>query len=332
MLIRPRGQIEALVLVVVAVAGCNAVLGLEERPQRERRGGGGTSAQGGSTGAMGGILVPECEQTCVIEVPAGWSGPTATTRGATAESCGGDLPNVELTLHDGLTADGATCGCDCDDAVGVDCSMTPVLVDAYNNHSCGNVLSSVNVVLGACVEVSGASDSAHFTKATPDVSAASCAPVTLASTVPDIAWDTELIGCGPVELSSCAGQACFKPSDVPAPSQMCIYRAGDHDCPGGVFSERWLGYADVDDSRGCEPCGCSAVDVADCNEVVMSYQDNNCNNSPTTLPVAPLCADSPGMDSTMLVSVAPTGSCTPTGGTSMGDAAPSNPTTVCCVP
>ncbi len=308
-----------LIAVVAVVTACNAVLGLEERPERA------SAVSTAASGGGGGVACAACER----DVPAGWSGPTAVRTADEPLGCDQpERPNVELSLFDELVAPAALCECACEDAVGVNCDAAPVQVTTYFNDNCTNPDESGSGVVGQCISLCCSARSARYVKATPDTSGASCAPVVVSDAVPPVGWDRHLMGCGPVAASSCGGERCF---DEPAGHALCIYRSGEHPCPAGPFSGRSVWYADHADERGCEPCACGPVDTADCNEQVVGYAIVDCTLGGTPIPADPSCME-PNLDfdSARVESVSPTGSCTPTGGAPTGAAIPAEATTVCC--
>lgn len=307
---------QILVAALVALTACTAVLGLDERPRRETEG----------TGA-GGLA---CDSACVMNIPAGWSGPTAVVTGQAEPSCTSGLSNVELRLQDGLSASPAECVCDCAAAEGIDCDASVVVVDTYDDNNCTDPQDTGSGVLGECINLCCGGDSANFVKAVPDVAAASCAPITVADAAPLPAWDQHLTGCGPVERITCGAESCFA---APSGQSLCIYQTGELACPDGLFSERTVWFADYDDTRACGACTCGEVIDADCHEVVEGYSNDQCANNEAFILPAAQCATAPiDFDSAKVLSVAPTGSCMPTGGAPTGEVTPTEPTTVCCVP
>lgn len=298
------------IAVWTAVAACNTTLGLDERPSRQ------TTASGGGSTASG-----TCGDPC-FDPPAGWSGPTAVARGDDAPACAGDTPNVELVLFEELTADPALCDCACGPAEGVDCTATAFTISLFDQDDCIELEETPVSVVGQCVGNFGGINSAHYTDAAPDVSAASCVPIDSGATLPMPVWGRHLVGCGPVEPEQGA----------PVDSEICIYQAGDHACPEGPYAEKSVWFAQIEDTRACAACTCGPVDVADCNEVVKGYSEANCQGNPDDIPLEPMCVNAPVDFTTVIVeSVAPTGSCAPSA-EATGDAVPADPTTVCCIP
>lgn len=314
---RRHASLLSLTLLAVALGACTSVLGLDERPPR---GAGGAGGSGGSS--------PACESVCDQDVPEGWLGPSVVDTGEMALSCDGAEPM--LALFADPIAPPAACECACGAAVDIDCTASAITVTSYPNDTCsGSAEYSDTGVVGECLSLCcGGQFSASYTSPVPDVSAASCPPMTVTDEKAPLTWARHLVGCGPVTSSPCTGGECF---DLPAEGALCIHRPGDVDCPAGPFSEASLWFEGALDTRGCEPCGCGGVE-AQCNEVVVAHSNNSCSNSSGTL-VADGCAEpSPDLDSAQFVSVAPTGSCQPNGGVAIGDVTPTEPTTVCCVP
>lgn len=319
-----------LLLFPILLVACNSVLGLDERPPRKgvTSGAGGGSSDGG--GGTGGRHTPACESVCEGDVPEGWTGPTAVQTGASEPTCDGPLGNVELTLFDDPIAPTPECECACGAAVGIDCNASPITVSSYPNNNCGGSPEYADTgVVGQCLSLCcGGQFSAHYTAPVPDVSSATCPPMTITATVPPHAWGLHLVGCGPVGTYACEGGTCF---DTPEAADLCIYRSGEHSCPAGPFSEGTIRYGGFDDTRACETCGCGTVDAV-CNEVVIAHHNNSCSAQSGTLVDNTSCAQpSPDLDSARFESVSPTGSCTPTGGAPTGAFTPTQATTVCCL-
>ncbi len=307
------------------LTACNAVLGLDERPRRETAGAGATSAQSSGPGAGG----EPCQGACLDSIPAGWSGPTAVRAGAELARCEGAVPNVELSLHDGLTAEAAQCDCACEPAQGVDCSGT-VTLRGYDDNNCTQPEDTKSGALGVCVGLCCGVDSGNIEPIVPDVAAASCAPTVVLDVVPSALWATEVLGCGPVVAERCGADSCYA---APEGHALCIYRAGDEACPDGPFSERSVAFGSYDDTRACAPCGCGPVEDAGCNEQVVGYSDGGCSQNPASLVVAPACTTAPvDFSSARLTAVTPSGSCAPSAGTPLGAATAAEPTTLCCRP
>lgn len=304
---------------------CNGVLGLEERPARVDD----VTAAGGSSGGGGTTNVVCPDEVCERHLPADWSGPTlVSVSEAGPLSCdeSSASPNAELTLVDDIDGEPATCSCTCGDPVGIDCNNSPITVTTFTNDTCTNQHRTGSGVLGQCIDLCCGGLWGYYDPAVADVSNASCPPEAVVD-IAEVSWGRDLIGCGPVPRRACGDEDCFEPSDA----TLCIYRQGDHTCPAGPFSDKTLWHAGFDDSRACEPCACSPV-TAQCNEVVEGYAVPDCNNvlEDFMMP-APVCDRAPGdWDGAEILSVNPTGTCTPSGGVATGEVTPTTPTTVCC--
>jgi hypothetical protein len=302
------------------LVACNAVFGLNERPRR-----GGAAAGGGGEG---GRAAPQCEAVCQEDVPSEWSGPLAVRTGTSPPAC--DTGTPELVVFDDVQGTAAQCECACGDAVGVNCDAASVTVTAYTDTTCTTVKRSDAQTVNGCFDLCcGGMFSAMYTKPEADTSAASCPPTTVTDTKDPPVWGQHLAGCGPIETFDCVGGHCF---EMPGSDALCVYRNGEHTCPG-PFSARAVWYANLDDTRGCEPCGCSAVDTSDCNEVIVAHHNDSCSANAGNFVAANTCfLPTPDIDSAKFESVAPTGSCTATGGVPLGAVTAAEPTTVCCVP
>jgi len=169
-----------------------------------------------------------------------------------------------------------------------------------------------------------------------------------------LAWGTFGRACTWTPRGTCAspGEVCLSAmvpgasalpdasAVVPDPFRVCVAHEGDVECPGfAPYTKRHLLYEGIDDSRGCSPCTCGAPTGSTCSALVTIYSDAACSvqlGSATATSSAPACTDVlPGAalasKSAGSVSYTP-GSCTPSGGTPVGDAVPTMPVTFCCLP
>jgi hypothetical protein len=111
-------------------------------------------------------------------------------------------------------------------------------------------------------------------------------------------------------------------------------QAGDVACP---FGTKHLEYAGADDTRGCTKCSCGDPAAVQCGGAIDEYAVAGCTGSYTTvnLPIAGggTCqnvAGGTGLSLKYVQSIS-AGSCTATGGAATGSAAPTGPTTFCCL-
>lgn len=160
-----------------------------------------------------------------------------------------------------------------------------------------------------------------------------------------VSWGKAVEECilAPPTGEGCPGSEVCVPA-VPDGFSLCLYHAGKdltvEGCPD-TYSRYVLVAAngEVDDTRACEPCSCSAPEGAACSALVSVYYDGACT---TTLAAAtasledPACVDLPasgvGLGSKKATwTVQQPGTCASFGGP-VGGVAPSIPVTLCCEP
>jgi hypothetical protein len=168
-----------------------------------------------------------------------------------------------------------------------------------------------------------------------------CAPVSKGTEAPtDPAWGLTAQQCilSPLSGEGCGGsEACLQPP--PKGFSLCLYRWGDdltaEHCPA-EYPRYLVMYADHDDTRACEPCGCSDPTGGDCSAHVKVFGDGACGTQLAAATVStdePACVDLPagiglGSKSATWLEQSP-GSCTATGGP-VGNVTPILPLTLCC--
>lgn len=310
----------------VNAGGVDAVGGAGGAASGEVGGGGTTGGGGGTTGGTGGTTGGAGAGSCpspefCLRVPQGFSGPVAIIRSAGAEpaSCTGFFGSQFATMNEGLTADPATCQCQCD-ATGVTCgSATTGLFSS----GCGSTpCKSVSAAPSACFQLTGCG-TYYETAAT----ATGACTSSVKKTVPPIRWSKRDRICSVSSpTASCAGGKCVNPAGAPFAYATCVTALGDVSCPAGLPT-KILGYATVADSRDCSTGTCNCYDPhcgwveyfpsADCSGggsvfTVPGFCVNNSNVGSIRYSPAPYC-DTRG-------SVAPTGNVTPV-----------EPRTVCCL-
>ena len=157
--------------------------------------------------------------------------------------------------------------------------------------------------------------------------------------VPEPSW-SEAAVCEPEaepRAGGCAeGNTCLPlPENADFVQGICVWQAGDVDCPEG-FEEKFL-LSDSDDSftdtRDCSACGCEFG--GQCSAQTDVYTDAACAFLGVTIThTSGGCTTIPGdqTGAALLWSVGPVGGCTPTGGATGGVVPDSAPTTVCCLP
>jgi hypothetical protein len=171
-----------------------------------------------------------------------------------------------------------------------------------------------------------------------------CAVISEGPEVPtDPAWGLTAQECilGPLSGDGCEGtEACVQAP--PEGFSLCLYRWGDVVAPEHCPEEypRYLVmYAEHEDTRGCEPCGCSDPQGAECSALVSVFTDGACGallgSYAVSSTLEETCVDLPpgvGLGSkTGALSINKPGSCTSSGGP-VGTVVPTVPVTLCCQP
>jgi hypothetical protein len=270
---------------------------------------------------------------CVPAPPAGWTGPVATWEGAeVAPPCSGAYSAAVLDAFENLVAGDAQCTCDCGSLTGATCPSS-FTATVFSDQGCATACDSVLVSAGACVDVHGVCANVHGIGASPQAQGGSCAPKSSAQ-VPKPVWGLLARACesavAPVQNGCSTDQVCAPAPAAPMQPRLCVFMAGDVACPAGGYSVKRTVYAGLHDSRACTLCSCGAPTGASCTATLQEGcgQTGPVNQLPTT------CGGLSDPGSVMLLAtlVASGGSCSPVGGAPTGSAAPSSPTTVCCMP
>lgn len=272
---------------------------------------------------------------CVEEAPAGWTGPVSVARTmAGRPMCEGDFPDVSLTAFADLVAPPATCECACDEPSGLACAF-PTLQYFSVSTTCSGSPNSSWVIDSSCELVSGA-PAEHWRVPSPAVTEGQCSPQVVTDTVMPAEWGATLTACGGTfDATGCEqGALCVRMPAEPFASEVCIWREGDVDCPAGSYVDRSVYYTDFSDTRDCSACGCGAAQ-GQCVGRVRAFQDQTCTTPINTFTANGMCFqgyNTIGVGSARW-EVTPadiTASCAPTGGDSVGLAAPTEPRTLCC--
>jgi hypothetical protein len=319
-------RVLALTFVVLAAA-CQAVTG-SFSVGSERQDSGGVGSDGGGAGdAKTGLSdtgavddqpndAPPPSCTCTPQPPAGWTLVVFSSSGA---SCGGAWAAQPTTLHDGMSAPTPTCGCTCGAPASVSCAIEfengcPVPVTNLASSNCVETGSQVSFPGGGTYSVSGGT----------------CAPEPTSS-VPPLTWTNTLTSCNaaqPFVQGSCStGDLCAPP--VPSGFQLCATQSGDVACP---FGTKHTEYTGDDDTRGCSTCTCGSASAVTCGGSIEEFSANNCTGSYTnvSLPIAGGGTCQGSGSSLEYIQSTSGGSCTASGGTATGSAAPTGPITLCC--
>lgn len=292
---------------------------------------------------------PEPPPTCggraglCVSVPDQWNGPVtlATTPLGGTPDCGG-APE-QLSVRGSLDAPQASCACDCADATGASCSDA-VLTAWGDDGSCGGTevfSQTINPSGDGCNFMPGADASgdvpvtdSSFWSLTTSSSGGSCAPQSTFD-IPAANYREEVAGCGTDMLDGeCDGDAsCI---DAGGTGSVCVWQAGDHECPGGDFSTRTVYFrGDINDERSCSACSCGTPEGSCPTTEARLHEGYYCNG--TSVDVRQNCEEAcfgPGCE-TFAISAglslgAAQASCEPSASEIEGTVTGADPVTVCC--
>lgn len=307
-----------------------------------------------SEGADGGA-----NYDCVERPPTGWSGPVALYDDLAelgAPPCS-PLFFAEPIFegHAQLNPSSASCSCTCPTVEGITCSG-PATLAFRSGSSCAGPCSWVSDADGGAQLNPGICGGLIFNineGCTPPVSVqvgasqpsgtASCTPAK-SMTRPPAEWGEVGRACrAPTTSKGCEpGFVCApRPSDPYLPN-LCIMKigAGDLDCPEGAYSEKYLLYKDVIDTRDCTDCQCGTATGVRCDGKLSVYGDlHGCTNQEVTISSGS-CGDflPPQLDEdgdlvkSFRFAAEPKATCSPSGGQPTGSIEPDKPQTICCMP
>ena len=281
-----------------------------------------SSGSGGATGACG------PGYSCVGE---DWLGPVVVTQAdgdAEPAPCPADFPSEVDRAAKGLTwapAQCADCSCSGTD-LGQCAGGTVHLLDTCG----GNVVSTS--VSSVCTSLSAFTGVEWVTPPEILVNSGTCAPSGGgAVNLPEASWDTQLRVCGSVDASDLCTEGtgiCVPVSDPAGQRPLCIYRAGDVQCPQtGPFKNRYVAHHEASEGRGCSACACSEPGCS--GSAVRVFGEQACLAQDLLTSVSPGagCQTVPSARSAQLSYKA---SCEPSGGQATGEVVASGPITLCC--
>lgn len=293
---------------------------------------------------------------CVPGIPLGWEGYQSLYFGAFGDapsSCPSQFPTaIPYVGTNMLTADPAACtACTCQAPADEVCNL-PDVISVIEKNCVNAAMSTMPTDLsvpaawdGSC-EATGSAPGGQFCggsscnlavkSAAPTLTAGTCTPGGGVATKPDLVWGIKGVACGDApQGGGCeAGQACQPAPSAPFLPGLCIYKAGENDCPGAPFTEQHILYEGVDDTRDCAMCTCGGSQGGSCSANITVYSDPACSSSLATFQAGACAALSmnPGVVGRKADNILITpGSCPAAGGEATGGATPSKPTTFCCI-
>lgn len=233
---------------------------------------GSAATQGGDPG-NGGSPSLDCasDQICVPEPPSGWSGPAAVALAAGNPSCPSNFPTLAFEAGDGVTSPGG-CECVCGELDGTCGSM--IEVSRYSSGDCsGTPDSTVQSLVTTCVQKN--EGSVRFTMPEPSTS---CDEGSVEDNLGDPSFGNTVSACvGATSEGSCAdGGLCLETATAPFDESVCVFRAGEYDCPA-EFPTSLLVYENLTDGRSCpDTCTCNPQGGA-CRTSVGVFSEGGCS-------------------------------------------------------
>lgn len=296
---------------------------------------------------------------CVPSPPLDWDGYVTLFDGVSAAkpmACPAAFPTTAFDGSRNLKTPAHTCSaCSCGSPSGQICDLADMITVSDKN--CGFVAQTTNHIDpmpdwdGTCYGPAGLQGmqtcaggpcNSSVSTGKPTVTGGACMAQGGASDQLPPDWEAVGLACSvAAKGGGCdAGGVCQPKTAMPFRSGLCIYRSGEHMCPGGGFSEQFVYYEKVDDTRACSPCECDTPTGATCDATIKIYSDaavNSCVNEIASFNAGG-CANltnNPTVFGRKAVITGPTGGMCNVkagGGQAMGALTPANPRTFCCIP
>ncbi len=304
------------------------------------------TAADASSSSTGDGLCPASTHNCIEGAPDGWNGPVAVHQAAfdplvrkpEPPPCGAAYPDPATAGFEDLLADPATCECSCGSANGTACDNSTTLRYWGDDATCDEgIAQAVTIFASSCNTLPAAFDGNGNYSATPLTAVGgACAPSTEEVLEPATwSWQSQACdGATIIEDAGCADDRVCAPFPESPDAAMCIWQAGEHECPDAFETTRTL-FQDIDDARDCETCSCGSPNGL-CDSAFISLW-----SGPTCLvPSAGVVGVNGECDATgtattaraaSLNSGSPTAFCVPSVPQPAGEAVGTDPVTVCCV-
>ncbi len=283
---------------------------------------------------------------CAAPAPEGWSGPVIGAKAGTlAElaACPAEFATEEKLVASELAVAGE-CSCDCPGiAAGVLCS--DAVISAVN----GTSVQQCNAICAGGCATALKPDATCAASLDSDITAAPAVRVSLGKIqnsgtcgaaiesnnfAAEFAEQARYCSGSAIEASCPASGECLPVSSDASYDSVCIFQAGDQECPA-EYSEKTLRFEGLTDDRSCSSCSCSGPAVnSSCGGQVSIFSGtaSPCGGSATVL-TATCTAKTAAQAITAKWNPAATFDCSlSSGGVESGEAAATDPVTFCCLP
>ena len=280
---------------------------------------------------------PQCSATgwkCVEPPSDGWNGPVALSdrAGTTAAPCASSYTLDLFTVFDNPTAAAADCVCTCDTPTGSKCSDAKAVYSG--DPTCGTCATPGDLPQSnQCAAPVICGQIPHVKVLPPPASGGTCTPQQT-PTIASPTWGKVGHICGHSPNSGgCSAAAWCAP---PAPANFagsCVTSPGDRACPTPGFTQKFVYFDSVIDTRACTDCTCGSPTGVTCGGTFSIFDQPGCTSTATsTFTMSTTCYPLKQTTQSIVASaLTPVGgSCIPQPGTGTGGVAPTNPRTVCC--
>jgi hypothetical protein len=273
---------------------------------------------------------------CVPTIPTSWTGPVIYAETSTGDddvTCPAGYSNPMTRAYTGLDEGSASCTCQCGDPQGVTCGNATLR--GYGNSSCvtdgGFGLPPASVA--SCQQ--SIPDSNYYRFTAPSVSGGSCAPINKEN-ITTASWSTRTSACQLTDgLDACgADTSCAPRPPAEFESALCIVRSGDHSCPAGAFSKRFVRHTGLSDTRTCKGCTCGAPSGSCGGTMRIKHNaSGTCSGGSTDAVLSPgTCGYAPNGEQASYTPNPSSASCSTTSSSSLtGSVTPTGSTTYCCM-
>lgn len=300
----------------------------------------GTSADptGGADETTTAEAVCPATHQCIEEPPDEWNGPIARfvtdPEAKEQPSCDGAYPEEATVAFEGLQADPAECSCSCGEAQEVSCENQVSVRYFADDETCsGGASADLTLIAGICNTLPLTfPGNSHWLPEPIEVQGGACEAIDEMNKE-DPSFESRILACGGAELlgGCAAGRLCAPRPEGDQRPGLCVWQAGEHECPGG-YDERTVVWGGADDQRGCAPCGCGDP-VGLCDEALIRLFQASCTGSLAAAFAADGECHSQSYLSTQSATVTlgdPVAFCSPTEPMAVGEVVGTDPVTVCC--
>jgi len=291
-------------------------------------------------GCGGTMSCPECcnssTHECVVEPEPPWLGPVIryeAPNGNPTPACTSEYATLLGDYGFDFSAGGS---CDCDCLVnGLTCGSSITLTE-YTGFGCTIAEGTQTLTYNVCANAhSDMDDRGYYMFPAPTLTG-SCTPQILNNLVAAAHSDDSRVCSGATYGGICAssGEVCAPKASGLYDTKLCMYYEGQASCPAGSpYTEQYLRYENVTDSRSCGGCSCGGL-LGSCGYVgILSAVPCGQGGGGSFGNVNPgTCGGMGSTPATGFTWRGMTGDCAESNGVVSGSASETGPITLCCLP